>query len=303
MMQSTSRRVLVTGSRGQLGRCLQFTLPDDVDLRVTFSTSEDFNLTDVQSMRIVLDELRPDYIVNCAAYTDVDGAEDNPDQASAVNHFALIDLAGLCAERKIKLLHISTDFVFDGKARKPYPPEHECSPVSQYGRTKALGERAVAQALPEDSMIIRTSWLYSEFGSNFVKTMLKLYENQDSFRVVHNQKGSPTYAIGLAKLIWHILGTRQFSPGVFHWCDKGEVSWYDFAVEIGNRATNKGIISKSGVAMPILSSEYGAKAVRPNYSCLYCYPTLKKYPKMRQLPWRDRLDQMLDAYLAGLRTS
>ena len=254
----------------------------------------DFDLTDKDSIQDNLDTRQPDYVVNCAAYTDVDGAESNRDLAANVNHFGVMDLAKACAARRVKIIHISTDFVFDGKARKPYKPDDTCSPVSTYGQTKLLGESALAQIMPEDTMVIRTSWLYSEYGSNFVKTMLRLFDTKEEFRVVHNQQGSPTYARGLATLIWHILETRQFAPGVYHWCDKGVTSWYEFATEIGKRGLEKGLITRKGIAMPILSSEYPAAAERPMYSALYSYPTLKKYPKIKQLPWQDQLNAMLD---------
>lgn len=286
------RKVLVLGADGQLGQCLKVKTPEDLD--VQYVNKQHLDLATRGSISAALDEFQPDYIINCAAYTNVDGAESNRDLAANVNHFGVMDLANLCAERRIKIIHISTDFVFDGKARKPYHPDDICSPLGVYGQTKLLGEVALAQIMPEDTMIIRTSWLYSEFGSNFVKTMLKLFETKESFRVVHNQQGSPTYAMGLAALIWHVLETRQFSSGVYHWCDKGVTTWYDFANEIGRRALDKGIISKKGAAFPILSSEYPTAAERPMYSALYSYPTLKRYPKVRQLPWQDQLDRMLN---------
>tara|TARA_R110002072_G_scaffold1598_8_gene13678 strand:- start:2015 stop:2917 length:903 start_codon:yes stop_codon:yes gene_type:complete len=287
------RKVLVIGANGQLGQCLKVQPPVDLDIK--FANKLDLDLADRGSIRAAFDEIKPDYVVNCAAYTNVDGAENDRDAAANVNHFGVMDLANLCSERRIKVIHISTDFVFDGKSRKPYHPDDICSPVGVYGQTKLLGEVALAQIMPEDTMIIRTSWLYSEFGSNFVKTMLRLFETKESFRVVHNQQGSPTYAMGLAELIWHVLDTRQFSPGVYHWCDKGVTTWYDFANEIGQRALNKGLISSKGAAFPILSSEYPTAAERPMYSALYCYPTLKRYTKIRQLPWQDQLSRMLDA--------
>jgi len=287
------RRVLVSGSSGQLGSCLR--TQEKNGLESVFLERSQFDLCDKLSMDRALDEYKPDYVVNCAAYTNVDGAEADRDAAANVNHFGVLDLANSCAKRRIKIIHISTDFVFDGKARKPYQPNDICSPIGVYGQTKLLGEVELGQIMPEDTMIIRTSWLYSEFGSNFVKTMLRLFETKEEFRVVHNQQGSPTYAQGLAALIWHVLETRQFSAGVYHWCDKGVTTWYDFANEIGNRGLMKGLISNKGAAFPILSSEYPTAAERPVYSALYSYPTLKRYPKIRQLPWQDQLDRMLDA--------
>ena len=290
------RKVLVTGSDGQLGQCLQSQTPSD--LSVNFASRQLFDITKKESIAACLDSFQPDYVVNCAAYTNVDGAESDRDGAANVNHFGVLDLATLCAGRKVKVIHISTDFVFDGKSRKPYRPDDVCSPLGVYAQTKLLGESSLAQTMPEDTMIIRTSWLYSEYGSNFVKTMLRLFDTEEAFRVVHNQYGSPTYAQGLAKLIWYVLASRQFSPGVFHWCDKGVTTWYDFANEIGRRGLAKGLIKNKGVAMPILSSEYPTAAKRPMYSALYSYPTLKQFTKIRQLPWQDQLDAMLDALVS-----
>ncbi|MFT5048192.1 MAG: dTDP-4-dehydrorhamnose reductase [Porticoccaceae bacterium] len=286
------KKVLVSGCSGQLGQCLQDHELKELD--AIYLDRSNFDLTSKDSMARALDLYKPDYVVNCAAYTNVDGAESDRDAAANINHFGVMDLANLCSERRIKIVHVSTDFVFDGKDRKPYQPSDLCSPLGVYGQTKLLGELALAQIMPEDTMVIRTSWLYSEYGANFVKTMLRLFETKDTFRVVHNQQGSPTYAQGLASLIWHVLETRQFSSGVYHWCDKGITTWYDFANEIGRRALEKGIISKKGTAFPILSSEYLTAAERPMYSALYSYPTLKRYPKIRQLPWQDQLDHMLD---------
>lgn len=300
-MHSAFRRVIITGADGQLGRCLRSIAPKGTDLEVFFLGHSEFDLLDVAGMTATIDEIKPDYIVNCAAYTDVEGAEDNPDDAENLNHFALIDLSNICAERRIKLFHISTDFVFDGKARSPYYTDAQTGPLNIYGRTKVLGEHAILTAIPEDAMIIRTSWLYSEFGSNFVKTMLHLYNTQESFRVVHNQVGTPTYALSLAELIWHVLVTRQFTPGIYHWCDKGKTTWYDFAITIGEKSVRKGLIEsveKRAAAMPILSSEYPTKAERPMYSCLFTYHTIRRYGKIHQYSWQDQLERMLSRLIA-----
>lgn len=293
-MQSTFRKVIVTGANGQLGRCLHSIAPQTDDLKIYFFGKADFDLRNKAAMQATIDELEPDYIINCAAYTNVDDAEDEIQEAQALNYFALVDLCNICSEKRIKLMHISTDFAFDGKARKPYPPDSPTDPINAYGQSKVLGERAILHAIPEDAMIIRTSWLYSEYGSNFVKTILHLYNTRKEFHVVHNQKGTPTYARGLAEVIWHVIETRQFSPGIYHWCDKGQTTWYDFAIAIGEKGVRKGLIENKGAAFPILSSEYPAKARRPMYSCLYSYPTLKRYSKLRQYPWQDQLEKMLD---------
>ena len=291
-MQNTTRKVLVTGGNGQLAQCLKSIEP--VDLDVVYLDKAALDITDELAIASCLEEISPDYVINCAAYTSVDGAELNHELANRINHLGVLYLAKACAKNRIKVIHISTDFVFDGKARKPYPTEASCAPINVYGNSKLSGELVLADTLPEDAMIIRTSWLYSEYGSNFVKTMLRLLETEEKLRVVHDQRGSPTYAMGLAKLIWYVLETRQFTPGLFHWCDKGDTTWYDFVIQIGESALKRKIISRKAPTMPILSTEYPGAAERPMYSSLYCYPTIKRYKKILHLPWQQQLNTMLD---------
>jgi dTDP-4-dehydrorhamnose reductase len=241
----------------------------------------------------VLEDFKPDYIVNCAAYTNVDGAEDDEETASAINVGGVAELATLALKFGIKVIHISTDFVFDGKSSVPYLPTARPNPEGAYGRTKLDGEQMLRDKLPGTSMVIRTSWLYSEFGGNFVKTMLRLFETKESFQVVEDQKGSPTYGEGLAQLIWHIVASDSLSPGIFHWSDSGVTSWYEFAKTIGERGLDLGLLTRRADLGPILAADYGSAAPRPAFSVLDCTDTTDSYPDVPQTQWQENLDLML----------
>ena len=286
-------KALISGSNGQLGNCLKATEPEEMVTR--FCDRTEFDLTDQMSMAAALDEFIPDYVVNCAAYTNVDGAETDEAGAMAVNHKGVAALATLCSARNIKLIHVSTDFVFDGTNTVPYLPTDKTSPLGVYGKSKSLGEEAIAQAYPEGSMIFRTSWLYSEFGGNFVKTMIRLFDTKDEFSVVSNQQGSPTYALGLARFIWSVVSRDDFRPGVYHWSDAGETSWFEFAAEIGFQGEQKGLLTNERAQVnPISSEDYGSVTPRPNYSVLDCTSTVALVPGLERVLWSANLSLMLD---------
>ena len=288
------RKVLVTGGSGQLGSCLNVSSPDNADVSV-YSSSK-FDLSDKQQMRAVLEEQRPSVVVNCAAYTNVDGAESDREQAFLINHEGASDLALLCKELGVKLIHISTDFVFDGAGTLPYGPSDPTSPLGVYGQSKFAGEEALREGYPEGVMIIRTSWLYSEYGSNFVKTMIRLFGSKDSFSVVDDQVGSPTYALGLANLIWCIVVSDDFVPGTYHWSDSGQTTWFDFARKIGEEIQERQLVEKPGMVEPIPSEEYGSKTPRPSFSVLDCSEIQSIYPGAEQVSWQANLSEMLDRY-------
>lgn len=291
-MEQGASKVLVTGANGQLGRCLADTKPGQ--LHSVFLSSERFNLCDREQMKTVLESERPDYVLNCAAYTNVDGAQSNESQADQVNHTGLAQLAELCATMGAKLIHVSTDFVFDGEASKPYATDHPTAPLGVYGKTKHAGEEALNALMPETSMIIRTSWLYSEHGGNFVKTMLRLFDTKDVFSVVNDQFGSPTYARGLAKLMWHIVESGEFKPGTFHWSDAGVTSWYLFAEEIGNKGLALGLLENKARLEGTTAEEYGSVTPRPGYSALDCTKTLENFSDVEQVAWELHLAEMLN---------
>ena len=245
--------VLITGSAGQLGTELSALLPD------AFRT--DSTTLDITNANLVQDFVKRnqiDVIINCAAYTVVDKAEDEPDLAERVNVQGPLNLAKTGA----RIIHISTDYVFDGKGCRPYVPEDETHPLSVYGQTKRAGELAVLENA-QMAIIIRTAWLYSAYGKNFVKTMRMLGQTKDSINVVYDQIGTPTYAGDLAQAIVDILPKIQAGQKeIYHYTNEGVCSWYDFAIEI---------MALSGLncrVNPILSSEYPTKAVRPFYSVL-----------------------------------
>lgn len=284
-------RVFVTGGNGQLGRCLASSKP--VEIEAQFLPRDEFDVTDPQQMKSVIDNYHPDVVVNCAAYTNVDGAETERELASAINEIGVRDLAQLCADQNVKLIHVSTDFVFSGSGNEPYEPHHPGDPQGVYGQTKLAGEIAIKKVLADEALVIRTSWLYSEYENNFVKTMLKLFETKEQFQVVDDQFGSPTYARDLADLIWHVIET-PFQGGVLHWSNSGIISWYDFAVKIGELGLSLGVINQLAQISPIAAADYGAKAPRPAFSALDCSDTLKRYPKLTQLDWADALEAMLE---------
>ena len=279
--------VLVFGGSGQLGRTLRSELPD-----ARFLDRSDCDLEDVATVRSIIDDVSPGIIVNAAAYTAVDRAESEPEKAQAVNAEAIQPMAAFAKESGGWLIHISTDFVFNGEKKTPYLPGDPTHPLGQYGASKLKGEQVALTTAPESTMIVRTSWLYSEHGNNFVKTMLRLMAGEQSLRVVDDQRGSPTYAGSLAALVRDIISHRSFNPGIYHWADQGQVSWYEFAVEIQQQAVARGLLKHAVPVEPIGTDDYPTAAIRPPYSVL-------NTDKIQQLtgldpdPWQDNLAQML----------
>lgn len=287
-------RVLVTGKDGQLASCLASISVDGLEM--TALSRKEFDLTHPNQMKRVLKDTSPDVVINCAAYTNVDGAEADQVSADLVNYTGVAELAQLCQESSAKIIHISTDFVFDGTASTPYTVDHACTPVNVYGASKLRGEDALRKLLPEDSMIIRTSWLYSEFGSNFVKTMLRLIETKERFSVVNDQQGSPTYARGLAEFIIHVLLSDKFTAGTYHWSDVGVTNWFEFSREIGVQASDLGLITNKALIESISAEAFGAAAPRPSYSVLDCDSVSKAYASFTRKKWQEQLSRMLKRY-------
>ncbi|MBN2639105.1 MAG: dTDP-4-dehydrorhamnose reductase [Bacteroidales bacterium] len=257
------KKILVTGSKGQLGSEIKALENQYSDLQIVYTDIEELNLTDQSAIQHFFSEHSFDYCMNCAAYTAVDKAEDEPELAKLINATAVEYLAKACTENNTKLIHISTDYVFDGTNYQPYVETDEATPNSQYGLTKKLGEEAVANFATQ-AAIIRTSWLYSSYGNNFVKTMLRLGNERDQLNVVFDQVGTPTYAGDLAKAMLDIVANDNMKPGieVYHYSNEGVISWYDFA---------KAIFRESNISCqvnPIESKDFPAKAPRPFYSVL-----------------------------------
>lgn len=281
-------KVLITGASGQLGHQLQQTLVEhELDAR----GSAALDITDPIAVQSAFAQFKPDVVINAAAYTAVDKAEAEPERAAAINHHAVQTLAEQCLSHNARLIHVSTDFVFDGTQSRPYTINDACNPLGVYGKTKHQGELALLQTLPKTGVIIRTSWLYSSHGNNFVKTMLRLMAQRDQLNVVCDQIGTPTCVTSLAQLIQRIMLDTN-ANGILHWSDAGVASWYDFAVAIYEEARTIGLLSKPVQINPISSIEYPTPAKRPAFSVLDKTESHGLYA-MPAVHWRVRLREVL----------
>lgn len=254
-------KILVTGGNGQLAQCLKDVVKNNDELDVNFQDLPELDITNIQQLVSYFLKNELDYCINCAAYTAVDLAEEQSDLAYAVNADGPKNLAEVCKKHQVKLLHISTDFVFDGKKQTPYIETDMPNPLGVYGKSKWQGERNI-QEIMEDYFILRTSWLYSEYGNNFMKTMLKLSETRDEINVVSDQIGSPTYAGDLAEVLIKIVLSSSTNYGLYHFSNSGAISWYDFAVEIFTQ------FGKKIEVKPITTKDYPTAAKRPKFSVL-----------------------------------
>lgn len=255
------KKILVTGANGQLGSEIKELASNYPQFDFIFTDIDDFPLDQTEVIISNFKSMQPDIVINCAAYTAVDKAEQDTVVADAINHLAIATLASLCAESGAKLVHISTDYVFDGTSPIAYKEDDKPNPKSVYGRTKLAGETACLKNCPE-SIVIRTAWVYSEFGNNFVKTMLRLMSERETLNVVNDQVGSPTYAADLAQVILTILDSSKWQSGIYHYSNAGEISWFDFAQNIKN------IAHKSCEISGIPAANYPTPAERPAYSLL-----------------------------------
>ena len=281
-------KVLVAGSGGQLGWELQRTVPQGVSL--VAPSEGDFDLTNHAQVQRVIAELQPDCVVNAAAYTAVDKAESERELAFAVNRDGAESLALAAQSVGARMIHVSTDFVFNGTKGSPYLVDDQPDPIGVYGESKLAGDEAVSRALGADCAIIRTAWVYSSHGNNFVKTMLRLMAERDHLTVVADQIGSPTWANGLARAIW--AGIEKGISGMHHWTDAGVASWYDFAVAIYEEASALGLLNRPCSIKPICTEDYPTPASRPAYSVLDKTPTWQAL-QMDGTHWRGALRQML----------
>ncbi len=255
--------ILVTGANGQLGKELHALSAAYPSFNFLFLSREDLPINNFELLRNYFEITRPQYCINCAAYTAVDRSETEKDLAMLINGESVGVLAAICNEHHTKLIHISTDYVFDGEGKQPYKEDDPTEPVNYYGLTKLNGEQLCLISDP-DAIIIRTSWLYSEYGNNFVKTMLRLMKEKEQIGVVNDQVGSPTYAADLAEAIMQMIVSGQSSTvsGIFHYSNTGIINWYEFAVAI------KEISNSNCKVNPILTSQYPTPAKRPHYSVL-----------------------------------
>jgi dTDP-4-dehydrorhamnose reductase len=282
------QKVLIVGAGGQLGQELLRTAAADVECVPRARAQLD--IADTGAVAEALDAVAPQLVINAAAYTAVDKAESEPEAARRGNAEGPGILAQGCGQRGIRLIHISTDFVFDGTASQPYRPEAATAPLGEYGRSKRDGELAVQRALPQ-ALILRTGWVYSSFGNNFVKTMLRLMGERDELAVVTDQVGTPTWAHGLAAAVW-AAAARQQLQGIYHWSDAGVCSWYDFAVAIYEEAHALGLLSRTVAIRPIPATAYPTPARRPAYSVLDKSSSWRDFA-LEGVHWRRQLRAML----------
>ena len=286
-MKNNQQTVLVTGANGQLGNELKVIAPQYPDYQFIFITKEELAIENFNAVKKYFAEHTIDYCINCAAYTAVDKAESEKENAVLINADAVGHLAEICKEQNVQLIHISTDYVFDGTAKKAYKETDQTCPVSVYGKSKLKGEELALQNNPL-TIIIRTSWLYSSFKNNFVKTMLRLMKEKDSFNVVNDQLGCPTYAADLAGVIMQIIssGKSKDHPGIYNYTNSGITNWYEFALAIKTLTNSVCIIN------PVSTAEYPTAAKRPAWSVLDT-TKIKQTFNIVILNWKDSLEKCL----------
>lgn len=280
-MMKSNRNILVFGGVGQLGQCISKVSEERGLQSLLFLDEVSGNILDLNILSEVFRNEKPDFVINCAAYTAVDKAEDDFELCEKINKDGAANLARLCAEFNAQLIHVSTDFVFKGNLPKLLNEEDDAQPINVYGKTKLDGELDIAKILKEH-YIVRTSWLYSEFANNFVKTMRRLGRERDELGVIVDQIGTPTYAIDLAEVILNIIESDKHAYGTYHYSNEGVTSWYDFAKAIFD-------ISEIDVKLnPIPGSAYPTKAIRPTFSVMD-KAKIKKTFELEIPYWRDSL--------------
>lgn len=281
-MTNSLPKIAITGSEGQLGLSFRKVAPKNS--QILFVSKEALDITDPQQVRLFFDKHQPEVLINTAAYTQVDLAESQTKQAFLINRDAVKILAENCLRYTCKLVHFSTDYVFDGKQKSPYKETDTTQPTTVYGRSKRAGEKALINSGIPNYLIIRTSWLYSEFGNNFFKTMYGLAQEREELRVVNDQTGCPTYAPDLAAAVLRLLPQLQANnSGIYHYCLSGETTWYEFATAIfkENYLQVK--------TLPITSKEYPTPATRPTYSVLDTQKIVRTFG-LTIPSWRERLN-------------
>jgi len=279
-------KALVTGANGQLGRALAACAPSNVDLIALPSATLD--ITDPAAIDAAIRDHGPNLVINAAAFTKVDAAEGVPDLADRVNRAGVANLARATQQNGVRLVQVSTDFVFDGMASHAYRPDAPTAPLNIYGKTKLDGEAAAGPA----ALIVRTSWLYSAYGNNFVATMLRLMRERATLRVVDDQIGTPTSAHALANTIWDLAAIDR--TGLLHYSDSGVASWYDFAVAIMEEGVAIGLLDQPIEVLPIPASEYPTPAKRPHFSVLDKRDTIAATGRV-PAHWRANLRDVLKA--------
>lgn len=285
------KNLLVTGANGQLGNEMRNEIANvkDAPFNTFFTDVADLDITDAHAVNSFVEKNKIDIVVNCAAYTAVDKAEDDMVNCAKLNIEAVTNLASAARNYGVKIVHISTDYVFDGYNYHPYDEFEETNPKSVYGSTKLDGEKVLLKYVPDDSVIIRTSWLYSPYGKNFVKTMISLGETRDTLNVVCDQVGTPTAAADLAAAIYKVITADEWQAGIYHFSNEGAISWYDFTKAIHRIA---GITTCN--VLPIKTKDYPTRATRPFYSVLD-KSKIKKTFGITIPYWEESLEKCIEA--------
>lgn len=283
-------KVLITGKGGQLAWELALVAPSNYDI-ISMSSAD----LDISNELLVFDfiaEHKPDLVINAAAYTAVDKAEEDVERAYAVNALGIKNIATACAKCNARVLHVSTDFVFDGTSITPYQPDAEPSPINVYGASKLAGDIALQKILPDTSVVVRTAWVYSVHGNNFVKSMLRLMKEKPQLGIIYDQVGTPTWARGLAEWLWGVASKPKLK-GTYHWTDAGLASWYDFAIAIQELALEKGLLTDVIPVLPIPTSAYPTPAKRPAFSVID-KSSAEEATGLNTIHWRKQLSAMMD---------
>lgn len=285
-------KIVVIGKSGQLASELHALSNDQVEI-ICLGRNE-INIVNKNAIEEALTRFRPDAVINAAAYTAVDLAEKESEQANQINGYAVGYLAQVCKSLAIHLVHLSTDFVFDGSNSTPYLTTDKHAPVNKYGASKAIGEKLLIELMPENSCIIRTAWVYSTHGNNFVKTMLNLMESKPELGIISDQIGTPTYAKTLAQACIYAAVNKH--SGIYHWTDQGVASWYDFAVAIQELALEKKLLGKKIPIKAITTADYPTPAKRPSFSVLNKSQNAETFPSELIVHWRQQLNCMLNDF-------
>ena len=286
-------RVLLLGANGQLGRCLADQLMG-ADHETVLTSRSEIDITDFAATRVKISQINPDVVINASAYTGVDDAESETQKADLVNHLAVANIAAICTDIESVLIHMSTDYVFDGEARAAYREGAQTNPQGVYGKTKLLGELAIQRSGCE-YLVIRTAWVFSEYGNNFMKTMLRLGAERDELSIVGDQIGCPTYAQDLARAIVAMLPkveSNQCEYGLYHYCGDSACSWYEFAEVIFKQAKDRGL-KVPGLINCISTADYPTPAKRPRYSILDCSKSTATF-NITASNWRQGIVDVLD---------
>ena len=278
------KKVLLTGADGQLGQCIQHIAKQYPQLHFTFTNKKQLDITDADAVQLFFKENNFSHVINTAAYTQVDNAEEERDIAFKINEIGAKNIAKACEIHNVELLHLSTDYVFDGKSKKPYTEDMETHPINIYGASKLAGEKAITQTCTKH-IILRTSWLYSPFGQNFYLSMFRAIKNKKSLQITTEQTGTPTNALGLAEVLLKIICQEEKEYGIYHYSDVGEATWYDFAMAIERKVwgENKGYIKPT--------DHFETKAKRPAYSVLN-HKKIKNNFTINPKPWQLALAEL-----------